>query len=149
MAFKDEYEVARLLLRPESRAAAEAVGGPGAKVTWNLHPPVLRAMGMTRKLRLGRAATPMFHLLRAGRRLRWTPLDVFGYASIRRLERAMVHEYISAVKLLVRRFEVVGEEEAVAIATLPASVRGYEEIKRPRAEAYRTELAARLATITR
>jgi indolepyruvate ferredoxin oxidoreductase len=147
MAFKDEYEVARLLLRPESRAAAEAVGGPGAKVTWNLHPPVLRALGMTRKLRLGRSATPMFHLLRAGRRLRWTPLDVFGYASIRRLERTMVREYISAVTLLVRRFDVVGEEEAVSIATLPASVRGYEEIKRPRAEAYRTELAARLAAI--
>ena len=45
MAYKDEYEVARLLLRPESRAAAEAVGGPGAKVQWNLHPPMLRAMG--------------------------------------------------------------------------------------------------------
>jgi indolepyruvate ferredoxin oxidoreductase len=147
MAFKDEYEVARLLLRPESRAAAEAVGGPGARVKWNLHPPVLRAMGMKRKLRLGRWATPAFQMLRAGRRLRFTPFDVFGYASIRRMERAMIREYIAAVATLVRRFAAVGEAEAVAIASLPASVRGYEEIKRPRAEAYRAELAARLTDL--
>jgi indolepyruvate ferredoxin oxidoreductase len=146
MAFKDEYEVARLLLRPESRAAAEAVGGPGAKVVWNLHPPILRAMGMNRKLRLGRWATPVFRLLRAGRRLRGTPLDIFGYASLRRLERKMVGEYIAAVKLLVRRFDNVAEDEAAEIASLPATVRGYEDIKRPRAEAYRAELAARLAS---
>jgi len=149
MAFKDEYEVARLLLRPESRAAAEAVGGPGAKVVWNLHPPMLRSMGMRRKLRLGRWATPVFHVLRAGRRVRGTPLDVFGYASLRRLERKMVDEYIAAVKLLVRRFDTVAEEEAVAVASLPATVRGYEEIKRPRAEAYRAELASRLAALLR
>ena len=45
MAYKDEYEVARLLLAPESRAAYEAVGGPATKVTWRLHPPMLRAPG--------------------------------------------------------------------------------------------------------
>jgi indolepyruvate ferredoxin oxidoreductase len=147
MAYKDEYEVARLLLRPESRAAAEAVGGPGAKVQWNLHPPILRAMGMKRKIKLGRWAAPMFWMLRAARRVRGTPLDLFGYASIRRLERKMVGEYIAAVDVLVKRFARIAETEAIAIASLPDSVRGYEEIKRPRAEAYRAELAARIAAI--
>ncbi len=54
MAYKDEYEVARLLLAPEAKAAAEEVGGKGAKVVWQLHPPLLRAMGMKKKLKLGR-----------------------------------------------------------------------------------------------
>ena len=53
MAYKDEYEVARLLLAPEARQGYEAVGGPGTKVTWRLHPPMLRALGMKEKMRLG------------------------------------------------------------------------------------------------
>ena len=46
MAYKDEYEVARLLLLPEARQAYEAVGGRRTKVTWRLHPPTLRALGL-------------------------------------------------------------------------------------------------------
>jgi indolepyruvate ferredoxin oxidoreductase len=149
MAYKDEYEVARLLLAPEARAAAEAVAGPGARVTWNLHPPALRSLGMQRKLRLGRWATPLFIGLRAGRRLRGTPLDVFGWASLRRLERTLRDEYIAAVDTLVAALGSSQHPErlaeAVAIASLPDRVRGYEHLKRERGEAYRTELAARLA----
>jgi len=147
MAYKDEYEVGRLLLRPESRAAAEAVGGPGARVQWNLHPPALRAMGLRRKLRLGPWARPVLGVLRAGRRVRGTPLDVFGYAPLRRLERRMVGEYVDAIERVVSRFERVGEAEAVAIASLPDAVRGYEDLKARRAEAYRDELARRLAAV--
>jgi indolepyruvate ferredoxin oxidoreductase len=152
MAYKDEYEVARLLLAPEARAAAEAVAGPGARVTWNLHPPALRSLGMQRKLRLGRWATPLFIGLRAGRRLRGTPLDVFGWASLRRLERTMRDEYIAAVDTLVAALGTSPHPErlaeAVAIASLPDRVRGYEHLKRERGEAYRTELAARLTAFT-
>ena len=53
MAYKDEYEVARLSLAPEAAAAVAAEFGAGAKVSYMLHPPVLRALGMKRKLRLG------------------------------------------------------------------------------------------------
>ncbi len=153
MAYKDEYEVARLLLDPSTRAAAEAVAGPGARVTWNLHPPVLRSLGMDRKLRLGRWASPLLRALRAGRRLRGTPFDVFGWASLRRLERTMRDEYISAVGAVVDALgtapDPVRVDEAVAIASLPDQVRGYEHLKRNRAEAYRAELATRLASFTR
>jgi indolepyruvate ferredoxin oxidoreductase len=151
MAYKDEYEVARLLLAPEARAAAEAVAGPDARVTWNLHPPALRALGMQRKLRLGRWATPLFVGLRAGRRLRGTPFDAFGWASLRRLERTLRDEYIAAVDTLVAALGPSPHPErlaeAVAIASLPDRVRGYEHLKRERAEAYRTELAARLSAL--
>ncbi|MEZ5224467.1 MAG: indolepyruvate ferredoxin oxidoreductase family protein [Ilumatobacteraceae bacterium] len=145
MAYKDEYEVARLLLSPSSRDAAEAVGGPGAKVQWNLHPPLLRSLGLRRKLRLGSWARPLLVVLRAGRRVRGTPLDVFGVASLRRLERAMVPEYVAAVDRVVASYSPERAAEAVAIASLPDQVRGYEHLKRTRAEAYRAELAARLA----
>ena len=55
MAYKDEYEVARLLLLPESRQAYEAVGGRRTKVTWRLHPPTLRALGRKDKMQFGPA----------------------------------------------------------------------------------------------
>src|SRR5690606_11554396 len=75
MAYKDEYEVARLSLDPALAAEVEARFGAGARYAWKLHPPVLRALGLQRKITLGRWATPVFRLLRAMRRLRGTPLD--------------------------------------------------------------------------
>ncbi|MFM2069770.1 MAG: hypothetical protein RLZZ623_33 [Actinomycetota bacterium] len=144
MAYKDEYEVARLLLRPESREAAEAIGGAGAKVQWNLHPPMLRALGMHRKIRLGRWARPLFVALRGGKRLRGTAVDPFGRNEVRRQERAMITEYLDAVGRLVGAYRPESSAEAVAIASLPDSVRGYEHLKLRRAAAYRTELTTRL-----
>ena len=147
MAYKDEYEVARLLLSPETRAAAEAVGGAGARVQWNLHPPLLRSMGLDHKLRLGRWAAPVMYTLRAGKRVRGTPLDVFGMAKVRRVERSMIDEYIDAVHTLTDRIDDVGSDVAVGIAELPDRVRGYEHLKLQRAEAYRLELADRMARL--
>jgi len=148
MAYKDEYEVARLLLLPEARQQAESVGGKRARVTWLLHPPVLRATGMQNKLRFGRWSTPAFWTLRSLRRLRGTPLDVFGWAKIRRLERAMIPEYIAAIEDLLPHVSPTTLPEIVAIASLPDRVRGYEHIKLDRALTYRQELSRRLAAIT-
>ena len=50
LAYKDEYEVARLLTGPEAQATITAVGGAGAKAAWKLHPPTLKALGMNRKI---------------------------------------------------------------------------------------------------
>jgi indolepyruvate ferredoxin oxidoreductase len=147
MAYKDEYEVARLLLAPESRAAAEAVAGPGARVQWNLHPPLLRSLGLQRKLRLGGWARPGLAALRALRPLRGTPVDPFGRAEVRRVERAMVPEYVDAVRRLVAGFDLIGTDQAVGVAELPDQVRGYEALKLRRAEAYRLELADRLGRL--
>ncbi|GAB3882572.1 hypothetical protein GCM10029964_040530 [Kibdelosporangium lantanae] len=75
MAYKDEYEVARLHLDTAEREKLTAEFGDGAEVSVMLHPPVLRAMGMKRKIRLTRTAGPAFRALRAARRLRgprWT-----------------------------------------------------------------------------
>ncbi|MBA3287276.1 MAG: indolepyruvate ferredoxin oxidoreductase family protein [Acidimicrobiia bacterium] len=149
MAYKDEYEVARLLLAPEARAAYEAVGGPGTKVTWRLHPPMLRSMGLKEKLKLGPRIRPVLALLARTKGLRGTLADPFRWAKVRRMERAMIPEYEKAVKRLAAGLRVDDLDDAVAIASLPDQVRGYEDIKLPRAERYRAELAERLAAFAR
>ncbi|WP_157248978.1 indolepyruvate ferredoxin oxidoreductase family protein [Nonomuraea typhae] len=127
MAYKDEYEVARLHLEQEF--------DPADKVAVLLHPPVLRALGMKRKIKLRRTAKPVFRTLRAARFLRGTALDPFGYAHVRRVERELIHEY----RTLVRQALAAGtSSEAVAdIAALPDMIRGYEDIKLARVAEFR------------
>jgi indolepyruvate ferredoxin oxidoreductase len=143
MAYKDEYEVARLLLAPEARAGAILVGGEGARVRWHLHPPMLRALGMKRKLVLGRWATPLLIVLRSARRLRGTPFDVPGWSRLRRIERALPGEYAATVTQLVLDSEPA--ELTLTVAGLPDLIRGYESIKLANIAAYRAALADLIA----
>ncbi len=128
MAYKDEYEVARLHLRPEVRASIQAEMGE-AKVRYELQPPILRALGMKRKLSLGAWIEGVFRLLVALRRLRGTALDPFGFARVRRVERALVAEYRGMVERALRDLGPERHERAVRIARLPDIVRGYEDVK--------------------
>ncbi|GAA3009028.1 indolepyruvate ferredoxin oxidoreductase family protein [Actinokineospora diospyrosa] len=143
MAYKDEYEVARLHLA--ARAEVEAEFGPGTQVGYALHPPVLRAMGMRRKITLKRTAGPAFAVLRAMRGLRGTALDPFGRAHLRKVERELVSEYESLVPRLLSALDQY--DLAVRIADLPDVVRGYEEIKLANVELYREKLAESLALL--
>jgi len=134
-AYKDEYEVARLHL--------DGLGAlpPGARVWIHLHPPLLRALGMRRKLRLGRWFLPALVALRAGRRLRGTPLDPFGRTRVRRLERALPGEYLELVDGALARLTPATLPIALEIAALPDLVRGYENIKLVGVERMRTRAA--------
>ncbi|MGW6455466.1 indolepyruvate ferredoxin oxidoreductase family protein [Streptomyces sp. NPDC055078] len=138
LAYKDEYEVARLSL--DTRARAEESFGAGARVAWKLHPPVLRALGMRRKVSLGPWFTPAFSALHAMRRLRGTRLDVFGYARVRRVERALIPEYRKVIEEQLARLAPDTLERAVEIAGLPDLVRGYEEIKLRSVDTYHGRL---------
>ncbi len=142
MAYKDEYEVARLLLADAPKGA-----------TFMLHPPVMRSLGMRSKIELGGWFRPILRLLRSMRRLRGTPFDVFGWAHVRRVERAMIPEYVEAVDVLLAHLaaDTITDTiaEAIAIASLPDRVRGYERLKLERAQAYREELAVRLGHFSR
>ena len=149
MAYKDEYEVARLLTSEAATQDAEAVGGPGTKVVWHLHPPMLRSLGMTKKIKLGPWARPVMQGLAAGKAVRGKVIDPFGHAKVRKLERSMVGEYERALDTLVRTLTADRLAEAAAIAALPDQVRGYESIKERRAAVYRAELAERLAAYRR
>jgi indolepyruvate ferredoxin oxidoreductase len=148
MAYKDEYEVARLALLDESQARYRDVGGPDTNIRYHLHPPALRAVGMDRKIEFDKTGEPAFKVLRKMKRLRGTRLDPFGYAEVRKVERAMIPEFEAALDTLAERLTPANLDEAVAIASLPDQVRGYEDIKLRRAGPYRDELADRLARFT-
>jgi len=146
-AYKDEYEVARLHLDALERARREAVFGPGARTQVLLHPPTLRALGLKRKLRLGRGALPLFRVLRALRPLRGTPLDPFGRSALRRLERELVGEYGELVERALTHLRPDTQAEVAAIAALPELVRGYEEVKLASVERYRQAASRQLARL--
>jgi len=97
---------------------------------------------------LGGWSTPAFWALRPMRRIRGTPLDVFGWAHVRHVEREMIPEYISAIGALLPLVDAYSLAEVVAIASLPDRVRGYEHLKLERASAYREELSRRIAALT-
>jgi indolepyruvate ferredoxin oxidoreductase len=147
MAYKDEYEVARLSLAPQLGAMVEAEFGPGATVSYRLHPPVLRALGLRRKIRLGPWFRPVFRLLGAMKVLRGTPLDPFGRTRVRRLERELITEYRATVEDLLSRLTEETLTDCIRIAALPDLVRGYEQIKLASADRYRTELHAALTDL--
>jgi indolepyruvate ferredoxin oxidoreductase len=148
MAYKDEYEVARLLLLPESAAQYRAIGGAGTRVTFHLHPPALRALGLDRKIGLRRSAVPAMRALRSMRRVRGTIADPFRFAEVRRVERAMIEEYVAAIRTVADALTADTLAAATEIAELPDQVRGYESLKLRRAAAYRSELARRLGEWT-
>jgi indolepyruvate ferredoxin oxidoreductase len=140
MAYKDEYEVARLSVRPELRDEIRAQFGPKASFRYRLHPPALRAMGMQRKIALGRWFDPIFRLLYTMRRLRGTVFDPFGIARIRRIERQLIDEYCAVVDRLLDSLTASNRAAAVEVSALPALIRGYEHIKLANIETYRLEL---------
>lgn len=146
MAYKDEYEVARLSLDKAQQSKIDAEFGTGAKVVWKLHPPVLRALGMKRKVSLGRWFTPAYVLLRWMTPIRGTMLDPFGHNEIRRLERELVREYVAIVDDLCSELTLDNYSIAVRIAELPDLIRGYENIKLKSVEAYRRTLDELLST---
>jgi indolepyruvate ferredoxin oxidoreductase len=141
MAYKDEYEVARLSLEPSLGAGLEAEFGPGARASWRLHPPVLRALGMKRKIALGPWFVPAFRVLRALRGVRGTWLDPFGRTRVRVAERELIEEYLGLVDHLIGGLSPATAGLAVRLASLPDAVRGYEDVKLRNVEAYRQSMA--------
>jgi indolepyruvate ferredoxin oxidoreductase len=142
LAYKDEYEVARLHLLPAERERRERELGRGAQTWVHLHPPLLRAIGLSRKIRLGRSARPLFHVLRAGRRLRGTPFDPFGYASVRKVERALPGEYLAMITQALELLDERTRPQVVAVSEQAQRIRGYEQIKLRNVEAWRSSCAA-------
>ena len=142
MAYKDEYEVARLLVDEEARAEATATVDGSGRVRFQLHPPILRSLGMQRKIAFGTWTLPAFRVLARGKRLRGTSLDPFGHTKIRRAERALTREYLDALAPVLAGLSPENLSEAVRIAELPDLVRGYEELKLTRIAEFRAQIAA-------
>ncbi|MEZ5660389.1 MAG: DUF6537 domain-containing protein [Burkholderiaceae bacterium] len=136
MAVKDEYEVARLLLDPAERARIEGLFGAGARVTWHLHPTILRRLGLPRKARLGPWFRPVLQILRAARRLRGSPLDLFARTGIRATERALLGHYERLIDAVLSSLEASRYRQATALLDAPDEIRGYDEVKQRSISAY-------------
>ncbi|MGW0704442.1 indolepyruvate ferredoxin oxidoreductase family protein [Streptomyces sp. NPDC002643] len=141
-AYKDEYEVARLLTTPGYAQAATAEVPGSGKVTFQIHPPVLRMLGRKKKIGLGPRTHWMLGALAHLKGLRGTPMDPFGYTAVRRTERALVAHYRHTVRDLTASLSADTYERAVRIAGLPDMVRGFEDVKLANVAKYRAALAA-------
>ncbi len=144
MAYKDEYEVARLSLDPRLDDDVAREFGPGATYRYRLHPPALRALGMKHKMSLGPWARPVFRILVGARRLRGTPFDPFGAAKVRVVERALIVEYRWLIDRLLRDLTPANHDLAVELAALPDLIRGYEQLKLRNVDIYRSRLTEML-----
>jgi indolepyruvate ferredoxin oxidoreductase len=140
MAYKDEYEVARLHLKQDLARALADEYPDGVDVRYHLHPPILRALGWTQKITLGPWFDGAFRLLVRLRGLRGTAWDPFGRAEVRRVERELIGEYRVLIDKAIVDLSPAGYERAVKLATLPDLIRGYESIKLRNIARFREEV---------
>ncbi|UTP38282.1 indolepyruvate ferredoxin oxidoreductase family protein [Phenylobacterium sp. LH3H17] len=133
MAYKDEYEVARLLTAPSFKLEIEQAFGRGARMTYHLAPPLLakvdKATGIPRKLSFGAWLDGPLRLLAALRHLRGTGLDPFGWTGERRAEVADRDEYEALVAELVGALDPHTYDLACDLAEGPLKIRGYGHVK--------------------
>jgi indolepyruvate ferredoxin oxidoreductase len=150
MAYKDEYEVARLHRQAAFRAQVADELGPGADVTFHLQPPAASRMGLRRKIPLSsRTAGVAFWGLTKMVKLRGTKVDPFGRSAERRDERRLIDEYIDLVDGLAVHLGTPAAPDAVRVAGLVDMVRGFAAVKQQNLERYRAELPLALADLTR
>ncbi len=146
MAYKDEYEVARLYSDGRFRANLERQFEPGYRLTFHFAPPLLARTDprthRASKIDVGPWILPLLRLLAGMKFLRETPLDPFGWTAERRLERRLRDQYLRTVAELCSQLTVANRRECISQAEAPLGIRGFGVVKRPGAE----ELLARLSS---
>jgi indolepyruvate ferredoxin oxidoreductase len=140
IAYKDEYEVARMLTDPTFLASVRAQVPGGENLTFNLHPPMLKALGRKKKVGMGPRTHVALRVLARGKWLRGSLLDPFGHTHIRRTERRLVAHYEETIKDLLESLTTGSYERAVTIASAPDLIRGYEEVKIRNLDTYSARL---------
>jgi indolepyruvate ferredoxin oxidoreductase len=151
LAYKDEYEVARLLTDPSFEQSIHERFEGEFKVNFHLAPPSLPgidASGRPKKRQFGEHMRPFFRTLAKLRFLRGTPLDLFGYHPERKLERDLIAGYEKDVTTVLGMLSPRTHDTAVEILSLPDKIRGYGPIKEKSvqdAKARYAELARALA----
>ncbi|HIG61567.1 MAG TPA: indolepyruvate ferredoxin oxidoreductase family protein [Gammaproteobacteria bacterium] len=133
MAYKDEYEVARLYAEPAFKARLDAQFEGDYTLQFNLSPPVIapkdKVTGLPRKITLGAWMWPMFRLLAKFRFLRGSLFDVFGRSAERRNERRLVDEYEALIIEMISDLSQDNLSLSIEIASLPEHIRGYGHVK--------------------
>jgi indolepyruvate ferredoxin oxidoreductase len=133
LAYKDEYEVARLHTDAAFTRALEAEFQGDYRLVFHLAPPLLARRdphtGIPRKRAFGAWVLPVLKLLSRLKGLRGTAFDLFGYSAERRAERMLIAEYEHTVEELLDGLCQANYDDAVALASLPEQVRGFGHIK--------------------
>ena len=133
LAYKDEYEVARLYSEPAFRQRLASQFEGDYRLQFHLAPAWLAkrdpVTGEPRKREFGPWMLNAFEVLAKFRFLRGTPLDPFGYGADRKLERELIGEYERTVESLLSQLKPGNYRTAVAIAALPEQIRGFGPIK--------------------
>jgi indolepyruvate ferredoxin oxidoreductase len=132
MAYKDEYEVARLHTDTAFKTRVGAMFEGDFKLAYHLAPPLWarkNAQGELQKARFGSWMGLAFRALAPLKVLRGTALDVFGYTEERREERALIVEYREAIKSMLPSLNLGNLTAAVAFAKVPEHIRGYGHVK--------------------
>jgi indolepyruvate ferredoxin oxidoreductase len=149
MAYKDEYEVARLYTSGEFKRQLEQQFEGDYALHFHLAPPLLAkkdGQGHLLKAEYGGWVFKAFGLLAKFKFLRGSKLDVFGYTAERRSERALIEEYVATVERLLGTLDAGNVALAAEIASVPEQIRGYGHVKEAhlaRAVALRAELLAK------
>jgi len=146
LAYKDEYEVARLYTESGFIEKLREQFHDGFKLRFHLAPPVLARRdartGRQHKHAYGAWILPLFRVLARLRGLRGTPLDPFGYLAERRAERALIVEYEALVADVCAHLDGANRERALELLGLARNIRGYGVVKERSIETYRAELAS-------
>jgi indolepyruvate ferredoxin oxidoreductase len=133
MAYKDEYEVARLYSNGEFESALRRQFAAVGKISVWLAPPLLSgtdpATGRPRKRRFGPWIFKIFKLLAALKGLRGTGFDPFGWTAERRLEREAVNFYLDQLALVGERLTATNYATALELLRLPERIRGFGPVK--------------------
>jgi indolepyruvate ferredoxin oxidoreductase len=152
LAYKDEYEVARLYTDGRFEQQLRDQFDGDFKISFNLAPPLLGgakdALGRPKKRAFGAWMLPAFRLLAKLRVLRGTALDIFGYSPDRRLERDLITGYEKDVAHILSVLSPVTLDTVIEILSLPDRIRGYGPVKEKAvadAKARYAQLAADLA----
>jgi indolepyruvate ferredoxin oxidoreductase len=146
MAYKDEYEVARLYTATGFVAQVKAQFDGDLRFEFHLAPPLLAKTdpptGEPKKISYGPRMLTAFRLLSKFKFLRGTPLDPFGRSEDRRTERRLVADYRALVDMLVAELTPANHATAVALASIPEKIRGYGPVKQRHLAVAKAEEAA-------
>jgi indolepyruvate ferredoxin oxidoreductase len=149
MAYKDEYEVARLYTDGSFAKQIAASFDGDLKLEFHLAPPLLAkhdpVTGRPRKMNFGPWMMKAFDGLARFKFLRGTPFDPFGYSTERKTERRLIEDYRAVVEELVKGLTPENHALAVEIASIPEKIRGFGPVKERHLTAAKAEEAALLA----
>jgi indolepyruvate ferredoxin oxidoreductase len=133
MAYKDEYEVARLYTDGQFQKKLAAQFDGDFKLKFHLAPPLFARRdpetGELQKREYGPWMFKAFKLLASMRRLRGTKLDIFGYSEERRMERRLIEDYVALVQDLASKLDRSNHAIAVELAAIPEEIRGFGHVK--------------------